>query len=140
MIVLIGMSGQFHNQFVGCPLGPAWLNPGLTRRRRGGREKVSVIGAVSVSPTPRHLRLYLTWLRATAPFFKPMRALAVTVLSRLRKDANLRTAPAARLGKLGQPRIYGDRRTDLASGAAMIAGGSAAPWRIQSCVSSHANG
>jgi len=51
---------------------------------------------------------------ATAPFLKPMRALAVTVVSRLRKDANLRTVPAARPGTRGRPRIYGEQRIDLA--------------------------
>jgi hypothetical protein len=51
---------------------------------------------------------------ATAPFLKPMRALAVTVVSRLRKDANLRTVPAGRSGKRGRPRIYGEWRIDLA--------------------------
>ncbi len=51
---------------------------------------------------------------ATAPFLKPMRALAVTVVSRLRKDANLRSVPAARSGKPGRPRIYGEQRLDLA--------------------------
>jgi len=51
---------------------------------------------------------------ATAPFLKPMRALAVTVVSRLRKDANLRTVPPARSGKRGRPRIYGEHRIDLA--------------------------
>ena len=51
---------------------------------------------------------------ASAPFLKPMRALAVTVVSRLRKDANLRTVPPARSGKPGRPRIYGEQRIDLA--------------------------
>lgn len=51
---------------------------------------------------------------ASAPFLKPMKALAVTVVSRLRKDANLRSVPAARSGKRGRPRIYGEHRIDLA--------------------------
>jgi hypothetical protein len=51
---------------------------------------------------------------ASAPFLKPMKALAVTVVSRLRKDANLRSVPAARSGTRGRPRIYGERRIDLA--------------------------
>ena len=51
---------------------------------------------------------------ASAPFLKPMKALAVTVVSRLRKDANLRCVPATRSGKPGRPRIYGERRIDLA--------------------------
>ena len=51
---------------------------------------------------------------ASAPFLKPMKALAVTVVSRLRKDANLRSVPAARSGTRGRPRIYGEHRIDLA--------------------------
>lgn len=51
---------------------------------------------------------------ANAPFLKPMRALAVTVVSRLRKDANLRAVPPARSGKPGRPRTYGEQRIDLA--------------------------
>ena len=51
---------------------------------------------------------------ATAPFLKPMKTLAVTVVSRLRKDANLRTVPVARPGRRGRPRIYGEQRIDLA--------------------------
>ncbi len=51
---------------------------------------------------------------ATAPFLKPMRSLAVTVVARLRKDAHLRTVPPVRSGKPGRPRIYGEHRIDLA--------------------------
>jgi hypothetical protein len=51
---------------------------------------------------------------ASAPFLKPTRALAVTVVSRLRRDANLRTVPVARSGKPGRPRVYGEHRIDLA--------------------------
>ena len=51
---------------------------------------------------------------ASAPFLKPMKILAVTVVSRLRKDANLRSVPAARSGSRGRPRIYGEHRIDLA--------------------------
>jgi hypothetical protein len=51
---------------------------------------------------------------ATAPFLKPMRSLAVTVVGRLRKDAHLRTVPPVRSGKPGRPRIYGEQRIDLA--------------------------
>ncbi|HEX4607944.1 MAG TPA: transposase, partial [Urbifossiella sp.] len=38
----------------------------------------------------------------------------VTVVSRPRKDSNLRTVPAARPGRRGRPRIYGEGRIDLA--------------------------
>ena len=51
---------------------------------------------------------------AKAPFLKPMRSLGVTVVSRLRKDSNLRTVPAARPGRRGRPRVYGEGRIDLA--------------------------
>ena len=51
---------------------------------------------------------------ATAPFLKPMRTLAVTVVRRLRKDANRRTVPTGRSGTPGRPRIYGEQRIDLA--------------------------
>jgi hypothetical protein len=51
---------------------------------------------------------------ASAVFLKPMKTLAVTVVSRLRKDANLRTVPVARSGKRGRPRIYGEQRIDVA--------------------------
>lgn len=51
---------------------------------------------------------------ASAPFLKPLKALTVTVVSRLRKDANLRSVPMAQPGKPGRPRIYGEQRIDLA--------------------------
>ena len=51
---------------------------------------------------------------ASAVFLKPMKTLAVTVVSRLRKDASLRSVPPARSGKRGRPRIYGEHRIDLA--------------------------
>lgn len=50
---------------------------------------------------------------ASAPFLKPMKALAVTVVSRLRRDANLRGVPARRPGTRGRPRMYGEHRIDL---------------------------
>jgi DDE superfamily endonuclease len=55
---------------------------------------------------------------AKAPFLKPMRALAVTVVSRRRRDAALRTVPRPRPpGRRGPDRIYGDRRIELAKRA-----------------------
>jgi hypothetical protein len=55
---------------------------------------------------------------AKAPFLKPMRALAVTVVSRLRKDAALWTVPGARVPhRRGPSRIYGEHRIDLAKRA-----------------------
>ena len=55
---------------------------------------------------------------AKAPFLKAMRSLGVTVVSRLRKDAALRTLPAPRRpGRRGRPRLYGVGRIDLAKRA-----------------------
>lgn len=52
---------------------------------------------------------------AKAPFLKPMRALAVTVVSRLRKDSALWTVPGPRVPhRRGPNRIYGEHRIDLA--------------------------
>jgi len=51
---------------------------------------------------------------AKAHFLKPMRALAVTVVSRLRKDSALRTVPGPRAPhRRGPNRIYGEQRIDL---------------------------
>src|SRR5262249_42726549 len=55
---------------------------------------------------------------AKAPFLKPLRALGVTVVSRLRKDAALFTLPAPRRpGQRGRPRIYCERRIELSKRA-----------------------
>jgi DDE superfamily endonuclease len=55
---------------------------------------------------------------AKAAFLKPMAALGVTVVSRLRKDAALWSMPGARRpGQRGRPRVYGERRIDLAKRA-----------------------
>lgn len=55
---------------------------------------------------------------AKAPFLKPMRSLGVTVVSRLRKDAALRTVPGPRRpGQRGRRRVYGVGRIDLAKRA-----------------------
>ena len=52
---------------------------------------------------------------AKAPFLKPMKALAVTVVSRLRKDSALYTLPDPRpAGQRGRPRLYGTQRISLA--------------------------
>ncbi len=52
---------------------------------------------------------------AKAAFLKPAAALGMTVVSRLRKDAALRTLPGPRpAGKRGRPRIYGEDKIDLA--------------------------
>ncbi len=55
---------------------------------------------------------------AKAAFLKPMAALGVTVVSRLRKDAALWTEPGERRpGQRGRSRIYGESRIDLAKRA-----------------------
>jgi hypothetical protein len=79
------------------------------------------------------VRWSLTWLRYTgkpiwavadgayakAPFLKPLLALGVTIVSRLRKDAALFDVPGPRRpGRPGRPRIYGERRIELARRAA----------------------
>jgi hypothetical protein len=52
---------------------------------------------------------------ANAAFLKPAKALGMTVVSRLRKDAALRTLPGPRpAGKRGRPRTYGEGVIDLA--------------------------
>src|SRR2546423_1317593 len=55
---------------------------------------------------------------AKAPFLKPAKALGMTVISRLRKDAALRTVPGPKPpGRRGPAPTYGDRRVELAKGA-----------------------
>jgi hypothetical protein len=55
---------------------------------------------------------------AKAPFLKPLAALGVTVVSRLRKDAALFGLPEPRRpGQRGRPRLYGRQRLDLAKRA-----------------------
>jgi hypothetical protein len=54
---------------------------------------------------------------AKGPLLKPLARLGVTVVSRLRKDAALWAVPAARPGRRGRPRIYGEGRVSLAKRA-----------------------
>jgi DDE superfamily endonuclease len=55
---------------------------------------------------------------AKRDFLKPAISLGMTVVSRLRKDAALRTLPGPRAaGKRGRPRIYGEGVIDLAKRA-----------------------
>ena len=55
---------------------------------------------------------------AKAAFLKPAMAMGMTVVSRLRKDAALRTVPGPRPpGRRGRPRIYGPDKIDLAKRA-----------------------
>jgi hypothetical protein len=55
---------------------------------------------------------------AKAPFLEPAKALGITVVSRLRKDAALRTVPGPPPpGRRGRPRIYGKETISLAKRA-----------------------
>jgi hypothetical protein len=55
---------------------------------------------------------------ANKEFLKPAASLGMTVVSRLRKDAALRTVPGPRpAGKRGRPRTYGPDKIDLAKRA-----------------------
>jgi hypothetical protein len=55
---------------------------------------------------------------AKAAFLKPVMAVGVTVVSRLRKDAALCSLPGPRRpGKRGRQRLYGEQRIDLAKRA-----------------------
>ena len=55
---------------------------------------------------------------AKAAFLRPMRGLGVTVVSRLRKDAALRSVPGPRRpSRRGRPRVYGERHVELAKRA-----------------------
>jgi DDE superfamily endonuclease len=55
---------------------------------------------------------------AKAAFLKPAKALGMTVVSRLRKDAALRTVPGPPPpGQRGRPRVYGKDKIDLAKRA-----------------------
>ena len=60
---------------------------------------------------------------AKAAFLKPLIALDVVVVSRLRKDAALRSMPGPKpKGRRGRPRIYGEQRISLAKHAAHTGG------------------
>jgi len=55
---------------------------------------------------------------AKKELLRPAKALGITVVSRLRKDAALRNVPGPRpSGRRGRPRIYGERAIDLAKRA-----------------------
>ena len=68
---------------------------------------------------------------AQAPFLKPMQALGVTVVSRLRRDAALRTVPGPRPpGRRGPQRVYGERRIELAKRAGQQRGWTAGTFDL----------
>lgn len=66
---------------------------------------------------------------AKRPFLRPLRAAGLVIVSRLRKDAALRSLPPApRPGQRGRPRRYGRKRFDLAKRA-----GQARGWQTLEC-------
>jgi hypothetical protein len=68
---------------------------------------------------------------ANAAFLKPAKALGMTVVSRLRKDAALRTLPGPRpAGKRGRPRTYGPDVIDLAKRAGQRRGWSSGTFEL----------
>jgi hypothetical protein len=68
---------------------------------------------------------------AKADFLKPAKALGMTVVSRLRKDAALRTLPGPRpAGKRGRPRTYGPDAIDLAKRAGQRRGWSSDTFEL----------
>jgi hypothetical protein len=68
---------------------------------------------------------------AKAAFLKPLAALGVTVVSRLRKDAALFTVPGPRRpGQRGRPRVYGAARIDLAKRAGQRRGWTTGTFRL----------
>jgi hypothetical protein len=70
---------------------------------------------------------------AKAPFLKPMRALGVTVVSRLRKDSALWTVPGPRAPhRRGPNRIYGEQRIDLAKLSPFVVRPRSGNVRVQS--------
>jgi hypothetical protein len=67
---------------------------------------------------------------AKRPFLRPLRAVGVTVVSRLRKDAALRTVPPpSKMPRRGRPRKYGAKRIHLARRAAHPSG-----WQKVECL------
>jgi hypothetical protein len=67
---------------------------------------------------------------AKAPFLKPALRLGITIVSRLRKDAALWSVPAAKAGKRGRPRIYGQERLSLAKRAGQRRGWSTGTFEL----------
>lgn len=71
-----------------------------------------------LNPLGKPLEIVVDGAYAMRPFLKPVLALGVTVVSRLRKDAALFTLPEPRRkGQRGRPRKKGRQRIDLAKRA-----------------------
>jgi hypothetical protein len=67
-----------------------------------------------LAPLEKSLWVVVNGAYAKAPFLKPALSLGITVVSRLRKDAALRSVPEPRqLGRRGRPWIYGNTRISL---------------------------
>ncbi len=86
---------------------------------------------VWLARTGKRLWLVADGAYAKAPFLKPVRQLGVTVVSRLRKDANLRSLPARqrRHGQRGPLPTYGKAKLALAKRAGQERG-----WSLVACV------
>lgn len=67
---------------------------------------------------------------AKAPVLKAARAVGITVVSRLRKDAALRSVPPAHAGTRGRPRVYGPDKIDLRRRAAHAGGWQAGTFTL----------
>jgi hypothetical protein len=68
---------------------------------------------------------------ASRPFLRPVLAAGATVVSRLRRNAELWSEPAARRpGQRGRPRVYGDRRVSLGRRAAHPGGWASATFTL----------
>jgi hypothetical protein len=68
---------------------------------------------------------------AKADFLKPAKSLGITVVSRLRKDAALRSLPGPRpAGKRGRPRTYGEDVIDLAKRGGQRRGWSSGTFKL----------
>lgn len=79
----------------------------------------------------RRLWLVADGAYAKAPVLKEAARLGVTVVSRLRKDAALRSLPGPRpRGRRGRPRVYGERRVELAKRAGQRRGWASGTFRL----------
>ncbi len=77
-----------------------------------------------LSPLKKPIWVVADGAYAKADFLKPASSLGITIVSRLRKDATLCTVPDPHpKGRHGRPRVYGERRIDLAKRAGQLRGG-----------------
>jgi hypothetical protein len=81
--------------------------------------------ADQVRAAGRVLRCVADGAYAKRPFLRAAAAAGVAVISRLRRDAALRTLPGPRRGRRGRPPVYGARRISLAKRAGQRRG-----WQV----------